>query len=527
MASRKPRIVIIGAGMAGLTAANKLFKAQKQTNAFELCVVEGGSRIGGRINTCQLGGDTIELGATWIHGIQNSPVYKIAQEINALNSDQPWERMDGFVGDSVTIAEGGFVLDSSVVDRVSSVFKSLLAFVRGKNVECDEFEVMKCGLEFESVGCFLRKGLEEFLGSVKNVDREVMRCGDWNEEMLIEAVFRKYEHMLRSYYSADDLKSIDFEAEKEFSMFPGEEITIARGYFSVIESLASVLPQDLIQSGWKVEKIEWRPSGFVGTSRPVKLLFSDGSVLEADHVIVTVSLGVLKAGILDDSGMFFPPLPDYKTEAISKLGYGVVDKLFLQLNQSYDRETDQIFKFPFLEMVFHDFDSETKDPEIPWWIRKTSSLSPIYSNSSVLLSWFAGKEALALESLSDEEILNKVSTTVSSFLSNSRNLHNGNSSSLDNYTGEEPKFTTLLKSQWGTDPLFLGSYSYVAVGSSGYDIEKLAEPLPENSSLPSLQILFAGEATHRTHYSTTHGAYLSGLREAERLLQHYKCIEDI
>lgn len=76
----------------------------------------------------------------------------------------------------------------------------------------------------------------------------------------------------------------------------------------------------------------------------------------------------------------------------------------------------------------------------------------------------------------------------------------------------------------------MGSYSYVAVGSSGEDIDKLAEPLPENGSASApapLQILFAGEATHRTHYSTTHGAYFSGLREANRLLKYYKCISDL
>jgi len=65
------------------------------------------------------------------------------------------------------------------------------------------------------------------------------------------------------------------------------------------------------------------------------------------------------------------------------------------------------------------------------------------------------------------------------------------------------------------------------VGSSGKDIDRLAEPLPKRAtsqqahSVLPLQLLFAGEATHRTHYSTTHGAHFSGLREANRLLQHY------
>ena len=33
--------------------------------------------------------------------------------------------------------------------------------------------------------------------------------------------------------------------------------------------------------------------------------------------------------------------------------------------------------------------------------------------------------------------------------------------------------------------------------------------------------MFAGEATHRQYYSTTHGALLSGRREAERIVKFY------
>ncbi|KAM7512979.1 hypothetical protein LguiB_011854 [Lonicera macranthoides] len=531
MVVKKPRIVIIGAGMAGLTAANKLYTSPGSNESFDLCVVEGGNRIGGRINTSEFGGDRIEMGATWIHGIGGSPVHKIAQENNSLESEQPWECMDGFLEDPVTIAEGGYRLDQSLVEPVSSLFKRLMDFAQGKvssgDVDCHGVRLLLsngCAGK-ASVGSFLRQGLESYWCS-KKCQGEVKRCGDWSKKSIEEAVFAMHENVQRTYTSAGDLMSLDYNAESEYKMFPGEEITIARGYLSIIESLASVLPPGLVQLGRKVAKIEWRPQVFDVengyASRPVKLHFSDGSTMLADHVIITVSLGVLKAGTREDSCIFSPPLPSFKNQAISRLGFGVVNKLFLQLSPDYRQESgDSENIFPFLQLVFHQ--SESKNPKIPRWMRRTASLCPIYSKSRVLLSWFAGEEALKLESLRDEEILSGVETTITSFLSNA--LCNGNSNS------QELKFSKVLKSHWGNDPLFLGSYSYVAVGSSGDDIDNLAEPLPKNTSTnngtngaPSLQILFAGEATHRTHYSTTHGAYFSGLREANRLLQHYHCV---
>ncbi|XP_060969478.1 probable polyamine oxidase 5 [Cannabis sativa] len=139
MVAKKPRIVIIGAGMAGLTAANKLYTMVGFKDSFELTLVEGGSRIGGRINTSEFGGDQIEMGATWIHGIGGSPVHKIAQEIGALESEKPWECMDGSSEDPTrftTVAEGGLELDgTAVVEPVSGLFKKLMDYAQGKLVE--------------------------------------------------------------------------------------------------------------------------------------------------------------------------------------------------------------------------------------------------------------------------------------------------------------------------------------------------------------------------------------------------------
>ncbi|OIV98382.1 hypothetical protein TanjilG_16709 [Lupinus angustifolius] len=561
MVAKKPKIVIIGAGMAGLTAANKLYTATSSKDMFELCVVEGGTRIGGRINTSEFGGDRIEMGATWIHGIGGSPIHKIAQEIHSLHSDQPWECMDGNSDENntTTIAEGGYQLHPSIVEPVTKLFKNLMDYCQGKKLtedgELDSSYYYKLaaiaaskgggggGSGSLSVGSFLREGLDAYFGSVKEQD-EVKGYGNWSRNLLEEGVFAMHENTQRTYTSAGDLLSLDYGAESEYRMFPGEEITIAKGYLSIIESLASVLPPGIVQLGKKVTKIKWHGDDEKKIvengcfSRPVMLHFCDGSMISADHVIVTVSLGVLKAAISDDvdSGIFFcPPLPPSKVEAISRLGFGVVNKLFMQLSPSTQHDEEQ--HFPFLQMVFHSPQSEMRNKKIPWWMRRTATLFPIYNNSSVLLSWFAGEEALALESLNDEEILNGASTTFSSFMSYHKwqkgtTLHklcNGNVNSDDKSHQNEVKFSKILKSKWGTDPLFLGSYSYVAVGSSGDDLDTMAEPLPKDNNFQKsatfpLQILFAGEATHRTHYSTTHGAYFSGLREANRLLQHYHCV---
>ncbi|XP_044471181.1 probable polyamine oxidase 5 [Mangifera indica] len=557
---KKPRIVIIGAGMAGLTAANKLYTCASSKDLFELCVVEGGARIGGRINTSEFCGDRIEMGATWIHGIGGSPIYKISQEIHSLESQQPWEHMDGFSAETKKVAEGGFELNPSVFDPVSTLFNSLLNFAQHKLDQpstCEKFDYYNLAVKAlkicknnsrlgeVSVGSFLRQGLKSFWDCVKDQE-ELKGYGTWSRKLLEEAIFAMHEDTQRADTSAGDLFTLDFNAESEYQMFPDEEITIAKGYMSIIEHLASVLPPGLIQLGRKVSTIEWQSEGNKSIQmenghplRPVKLHFCDGSAMLADHVIVTVSLGVLKAGIHQDSGTFkfTPPLPSFKTEAISRLGYGVVNKLFLQVSPS--NEYDVIkgsSSFPFLHMAFHRSDSELRNEKIPWWMRRTASMCPIYKKSNVLRSWFVGKEALELESLTDEEIIDGVSTTISSFLpqphkkedSNSRKLCNGN-----HVENTEVKFTKVLRTKWGNDPLFLGSYSYVAVGSSGEDLDTIAKPLPENicsscestGFVPPLQILFAGEATHRTHYSTTHGAYFSGLREANRLLQHYHCEE--
>jgi len=82
----------------------------------------------------------------------------------------------------------------------------------------------------------------------------------------------------------------------------------------------------------------------------------------------------------------------------------------------------------------------------------------------------------------------------------------------------------VVRSRWGSDPAFRGSYSYVGVGRAGSGVvvggdavEALAEPLCNEQGVPI--VMFAGEATQLNHMGTAHGAFLSGHREAARLLE--------
>lgn len=90
---------------------------------------------------------------------------------------------------------------------------------------------------------------------------------------------------------------------------------------------------------------------------------------------------------------------------------------------------------------------------------------------------------------------------------------------------EATSLSSLVRTTWALDPLFRGSYSYIAAGSSPADIKELARPLASCGSggdgrggEGEPRVFFAGEATHPTFFSTTHGGFESGRRAAEEVL---------
>lgn len=76
----KVNIVIVGGGIAGLSAANHLHNFNKFAgeNRKTFKLLEARSRIGGRIVSIPLSKEKVELGANWIHGVLGNPIFELA-----------------------------------------------------------------------------------------------------------------------------------------------------------------------------------------------------------------------------------------------------------------------------------------------------------------------------------------------------------------------------------------------------------------------------------------------------------------
>jgi monoamine oxidase len=81
----------------------------------------------------------------------------------------------------------------------------------------------------------------------------------------------------------------------------------------------------------------------------------------------------------------------------------------------------------------------------------------------------------------------------------------------DIYGNNIPNPTNILRTKWNTNINSFGSYSFTAVGTEMRHFEDLAAEVNN-------KLFFAGEHTEVDYFSTAHGAYLSGIREAEKII---------
>ncbi|NXH74747.1 PAOX oxidase, partial [Hydrobates tethys] len=390
---------------------------------------------------------------------------------------------------SVTYGSSGRALSPQAVSEAHDLFDTLLTSTRAFRGAKEP--------PVPSVGLYLRAEIARRVPTLGGGEEDARRL-----RLAILATCLKLECCISGTHSMD---LVALEPFGEYVSLPGLDCTFPGGYSGLPDRMLSALPEGTVLLNKAVRTIWWRGSfreeGDKARDFPVQVECEDGDAFLADHVIVTVPLGFLKERHQD---FFQPPLPERKAEAIRRLGFGTNNKIFLEFEQPFWEPQQQL-----LEVVWEDespLEEPSTDLEANWFKKLIGFvvLQPPEQHGHVLCGFIAGKESEYMETLSDAEVLGTMTRVLRTLTGNPR----------------LPAPRSVLRSRWHSAPYTRGSYSYVAVGSSGDDIDVLAQPLPEDPRDPRpLQLLFAGEATHRTFYSTTHGALLSGWREAERLNQ--------
>ena len=229
-----PDVIVIGAGMAGLSAAKSLRRA-----GYAVLVVEARDRLGGRAVTDTASfGQPYDLGAMWLHSADINPLIPIAEEL----------------GFAVTEDEG-----------------ELLLYLAGKEATDAERSALASALER------ITQQLEETAKSGKDIAAaEVLGERDrWSA--IAGAMIGPIKHGVET----KNLSIVDWYAQ----VSSGIEILLRDG----LGGLVAAYGRDAsVVLGTAVRKIDWRG--------PRVALEVDGGALEARAVVVTVSTGVFAAG---------------------------------------------------------------------------------------------------------------------------------------------------------------------------------------------------------------------------------------
>ena len=116
------------------------------------------------------------------------------------------------------------------------------------------------------------------------------------------------------------------------------DVSLPGGYETVVNVIKQNIPSTKIKFNHIVEKIEYSSK-----TSTVTVKCQNGQTFEADHVIVTSSLGYLKSNA---ATMFDPPLSQKKMSAINRLGFGTADRIYLEfesLDFITNREVGEIY----------------------------------------------------------------------------------------------------------------------------------------------------------------------------------------
>lgn len=341
-------VIVIGAGISGLGCANQLLK-----EGFDTLVLEARDRIGGRIHTVNPWGANLDLGASWIHGIENNPIADIAKKYDIKTVETEFHDAD--------------YLQSR---RRFAVYDTNGRRLNQREVD----ELLDQTLTFDRFLIDTRKKYRKL--SLESIFD--LYCYEKN---ISGTDYKKLYYFLSNMYACefgDDLSLLSngIQLPYELSEVDGPNVIFSDGYNQVIKRLARGLS---IRFNEVVTEVNYEKA-FIEVKTNEK-------TYRARYVISSLPLGVLKSGNV----LFKPALPPEKAQAISSLSMGAYNKMYLFFDEVFwDKDCEWLGYIPGSHEVDKalDFMNYSK-----------------YTEQPILLIFSAASLAKIMETWSDQKVI--------------------------------------------------------------------------------------------------------------------------
>ncbi|KAN0066562.1 hypothetical protein ACQY0O_000656 [Thecaphora frezii] len=492
----QPHVLVLGGGIAGLTAARHLV-----ARGIAVTLLEARQRLGGRILTwtpsststsspSSFGGTSthrIDLGASFVHGVNGNPLTILAEQV-PFTLSRASEASTRYVLDR----SGGKLLDAAQSERLdyfshATTFERLHEVVQRRDTVPEEDESIWSALVQR----------ERYPDVWDGIDEE--------ERRRILATASLWTGWAGARLEDVSLRWWGFEQE-----FPGEDAVVLPGYDTLVD--------------WSAEKVR-KGGGTVLTDRKVvrvELMDDDRvqvtattasgatSRYTATHVVCTLPLGVMQRA----PPTFQPALPVRRTAALYRLGMGLLNKVVLVYDRAWwNLTTTTAEKSPWIFLLPPGFDATHGDWDQSCPFAKTEEEArkliteaglgildySVIEGHPTLVAFVGPPVAQAVEMLDQQWTVEALhQRLVESFL-------DGDRASMVQQP-LEGKVT-----MWGKEEESLGSYSFLPKGASPLDMEECKHPLWRG------RLGFAGEHTENDCYASVHGAVMEGEREATRI----------